>query len=66
MTLSNDTPIAIEFLARTIIRLRVRTHQRERRCLPRQYRRMSDHGLADIGFCRTRIDFLVLGDDHRR
>ena len=66
MTLSNYTPIATEFIARTIIRLRVGSRQGERRRLARHYRGMSDHGLADIGLCRTRIDFLVLGDDHRR
>ena len=66
MTLSNYTPIATEFVVRTIIRLRVGSHQGERRRLARHYRGMSDHDLADIGFCRTRIDIQVLGDDHRR
>ena len=66
MTLSNYTPIATEFVARTIVRLRVRSHQGERRRLARHYRGMSDHGLADIGLCRTRIDLLVCGDDQRR
>ncbi len=66
MSLSNYAPIATGFVARAVIRLRAGSHQGERRRLARHYRGMSDHGLADIGFCRTRIDFLVLGDDHRR
>ena len=66
MPLSNYTPIATKLVARVIICLRDGTQQGGRRRLARHYRGMTDHGLADIGFCRTQIDFQVLGDNDRR
>ena len=66
MPLSHYSPIATEFVARAIICLRDGTQQGERRRLARHYRGMSDHGLADIGFCRTRIDLQVFADIDRR
>lgn len=66
MPLSHYTPIATELVTRVFICLRDGTRQGERRRLARHYRGMSDHGLADIGFCRTQVHFQVFGDTDRR
>ena len=63
MPFSNYTPIETKLVSRAIVRLRDGAQQGERRRLAQHYRGMSDHGLVDIGFCRTRIDFQVLGDN---
>ncbi len=65
MTFSTDARIVISIVARaaTIVRRPPRPGARR---LARHYRAMSDHGLSDIGFCRTRMDLHGSGPDHCR
>ncbi len=65
MTFSTDARIVMSIVARAATMVRRPSRPVARR-LARHYRAMSDHGLSDIGFCRTRIDFHVSGLDHRR
>ena len=66
MPLSDYHPIAARFIARAATRLRAGSGVGDRWRLARQYRGMSDHCLADIGYSRTQIEFHVLGDHDRR